>query len=83
MTTCLERLHSTLLTTAYKSLKLAKVVERVGAEHIAYGSGMPFYYPESALLQVRDAEIDEGARARILAGNAVDFLRLEEGHDAD
>jgi predicted TIM-barrel fold metal-dependent hydrolase len=73
----------TLLTTAYKSLKLASTVERVGAEYIAYGSGMPFYYPESALLQVRDAEIDERARARILAQNARAFLGLGEGHDAD
>jgi predicted TIM-barrel fold metal-dependent hydrolase len=72
----------TLLTTAYKSLKLAEMVERVGAEHLAYGSGMPFYYPESALLQVRDAEIDERARAMILAENARAFLGLEEGHDA-
>jgi predicted TIM-barrel fold metal-dependent hydrolase len=72
----------TLLTTAYKSLKLAQMVERVGAEHIAYGSGMPFYYPESALLQVRDAEIDDRARAMILAENARAFLGLGEGHDA-
>ena len=72
----------TLLTTAYKSLKLAQMVERVGVEHIAYGSGMPFYYPESALLQVRDAEIDERARATILARNARAFLSLGEGHDA-
>jgi predicted TIM-barrel fold metal-dependent hydrolase len=72
----------TLLATAYKSLKLAEMVERIGAEHIAYGSGMPFYYPESALLQVLDAAIDERARALILAQNARAFLGLEEGHDA-
>ena len=72
----------TLLTTAYKSLKLAEMVEQLGAEHVAYGSGMPFYYPESALLQVRGAEIDERSRAKILAENARTFLRLEEGHDA-
>ena len=72
----------TLLTTAYKSLKLAEMVDRVGAEQIAYASGMPFYYPESALLQVLDAEIDEQARTLILAQNARAFLGLEEGHDA-
>ena len=72
----------TLLTTAYKSLKLAQMVDCVGAEHIAYGSGMPFYYPESALLQVLDADIDDRARALILAQNARAFLGLEEGQGA-
>jgi predicted TIM-barrel fold metal-dependent hydrolase len=72
----------TLLTTAYKSLKLAEMVDLVGAEHIAYASGMPLYYPESALLQVLDADIDERARALILAQNARAFLGLEEGDDA-
>jgi predicted TIM-barrel fold metal-dependent hydrolase len=69
----------TLLTTAYKSLKLAEMVARVGADRIAYGSGMPFTYPESALLQVRDAEIDERSRARILGQNAAAFLGEKAG----
>jgi predicted TIM-barrel fold metal-dependent hydrolase len=68
---------TTLLTTAYKSLHLARVVERLGAEHIAYGSGMPFYYPESALLQVLDADIGERDRALILSENARAFLNLD------
>jgi predicted TIM-barrel fold metal-dependent hydrolase len=73
----------TLLTTAYKSLKLAETVDRLGADHVAYGSGMPLYYPESALLQVLDAGLDEPARTRILAQNARAFLGLGEGRDAD
>ena len=68
----------TLLTTAYKSLKLDQVVARLGVEHIAYGSGAPFYYPESALLQVLDADLDPATRTLILEKNARTFLGFEE-----
>jgi uncharacterized protein len=73
----------TLFTTAYKSLGLSEMVARMGAEHIAYGSGMPFYYPESSLLQVLDADIDALAKAQILGQNARAFLKLEAERDAD
>ena len=66
-----------LLTTAYKSLQLAQAVAQIGAEHIAYGSGAPLHYPESALLQVLDADIEEQARLAILGQNARSFLGLE------
>jgi hypothetical protein len=66
-----------LLTTSYKSLQLAQSVDRIGAAHLAFGSGAPLYYPESALLQVLDADMDERARASILGGNARAFLGLE------
>ena len=73
----------TLLTTSYKSLRLAQMAEHLGAEHLAYGSGMPFYYPESALLQVLDASISAHTRALILGRNARAFLGLEGGQDAN
>jgi predicted TIM-barrel fold metal-dependent hydrolase len=70
------------LTAGYKSLRLAQVAERLGAEHLAYASGMPFYYPESALLQVLDAEIAEQSRALILGQNARAFLGMAGSDDA-
>ena len=73
---CFADRAQTLLTTAYKSLNLAQVVGQIGAEHVAYGSGAPMYYPESALLQVLDAEIDKDARSLILRQNARAFLGL-------
>jgi predicted TIM-barrel fold metal-dependent hydrolase len=75
---CFADRAQVLLTTAYKSLKLEQVVERIGAEHIAYASGAPLYYPESALLQVLDAELDKRSRALILGQNARSFLGLQE-----
>lgn len=66
-----------LLTASYKSLQLAESVAQIGAAHLAYGSGAPLYYPESALLQVLDADIDEQARSAILGQNARAFLGLE------
>lgn len=65
-----------LLTTAYKSLQLAQCVAQIGASHIAYASGAPLYYPESALFQVLDAEIDVQSRSAVLGGNARAFLGL-------
>jgi predicted TIM-barrel fold metal-dependent hydrolase len=73
----------TLLTAAYKSLRLAHAVEQVGAEHLAYASGAPLYYPESALLQVLEAEIGAEARVQILGGNARAFLGLKGEQNAD
>ncbi|NLS79346.1 MAG: amidohydrolase family protein [Chloroflexi bacterium] len=67
---------ATLFTTSYKSLQLARMVEVLGAEHLAYGSGLPLYYPESALLQVQRADIGEAARASIIGGNARALLGL-------
>lgn len=72
------RAHA-LLTTGYKSLNLREVIERIGAEHVAYGSGAPMYYPESALYQILDADIDDGTREQILGRNARSFLGLEGG----
>lgn len=73
----------TLLTTSYKSLDLAHTIERIGVEHIAYASGMPFYYPESSLLQVLDADIGERERSLIMRGNGRAFLGLGDEDDAD
>ncbi len=73
---------TTLLTTSYKSLDLTHMVERAGAEHIAYASGMPFYYPESSLLQILDADIGERERELILGDNGRSFLSLGGNGDA-
>lgn len=73
----------TLLTTSYRPLQLTQMVDVLGADHIAYASGAPLFYPESALLQVLDAQIGEEARKAILGRNAHAFLRLEGVADVD
>ena len=70
-------------TGSGKTTVANEILRRVGAEHIAYGSGMPFYYPESSLLQVLDADIDARAQTQILGQNARAFLKLEAECDAD
>lgn len=67
---------ATLLTTAYKSLKLPQMVERLGVQHLAFATGMPLHYPESALFQVRDAGLSDAERQALLWDNAAAFLRL-------
>ncbi|MBN1348836.1 amidohydrolase family protein [candidate division KSB1 bacterium] len=64
----------TLLLTSYKSLYLARMIEQIGAAHLAYGSGTPMYYAEAALMQILEADIDESARSRILYENAASFI---------
>ncbi len=70
---------ATLLTTAYKSLKLPQMVERLGVQHLAFASGMPLHYPESALFQVRDAGLSDAERRAILWDNAAAFLHITGG----
>lgn len=75
----LARPAPTLLTTSYKSLQLARMVDLLGAEHLAYASCMPLFYPESSMAQVRDAGIEEAARYEIMEGNARAFLSIPGG----
>lgn len=55
-------------------------VERIGAEHIMYASDYPHWdgdFPESTRPLRERADINENARAEILAGSAQRFYRIE------
>ena len=82
MRPALDRSAPTLLTTSYKSLQLAPMARLLGADHIAYASCLPLFYPESALLQVLRADISEADRDAILGSNALRFLGLGEEANA-
>jgi predicted TIM-barrel fold metal-dependent hydrolase len=70
------RSASTLVTTSYKSLHLARMVELLGVSRLAYASALPLFYPESALLQVRNAPLESTEKTAILAENGRAFLGL-------
>lgn len=53
-----------------------RAIDLVGANRILFGSDWPLVAHERALRDVREAPIDEAARAAILGGNARKLLRL-------
>lgn len=54
----------------------ARAVDLVGADHILFGSDYPLVSHERALREMREAPIDDAARAKILGDNAKKLLRL-------
>jgi predicted TIM-barrel fold metal-dependent hydrolase len=64
-------------TGVYREDFLEGVVERLGPERVLFASGFPRFDPRLELLRVQWApNLDERARAAILAGNAARLLRL-------
>jgi len=53
-----------------------RVVSELGGERLLYGSGAVLQYPESLLLPVQQAPIDDAARQAILGGNARRLFEL-------
>jgi len=53
-----------------------RVVSELGGERLFYGSGAVLQYPESLLLPVQQAPIDDAARQAILGGNARRLFEL-------
>jgi predicted TIM-barrel fold metal-dependent hydrolase len=53
------------------------MVEAVGADRLLFGSGAPFHPIQKALNQVLETDLDEGAKAAILGGNAVRVFGIE------
>jgi predicted TIM-barrel fold metal-dependent hydrolase len=54
---------------------LAKVLQRIGPQHIAFGSHFPLFYPEAALFKMRESAVKADDRAAIEHGNARSLLR--------
>ena len=76
-----ETLERTFFDTAatgllYRPDVYARVIELVGAEHILFGSDFPLVSQERALQELREAPIDDDARALIEGENARLLLRL-------
>lgn len=64
------------LLTAVMGNEFGQLVENLGAGRILFGSGMPFHYPEGALLKMEMLEAPAAAKAMIAEGNAARLLGL-------
>jgi predicted TIM-barrel fold metal-dependent hydrolase len=81
----IDQLRDRILTHAHASVAtptrmpqfyLEELVRQLGSERVLYGTGMPLSYPEGTLQEVRDAQLAEDDRNRVLSGNALKLFGL-------
>ena len=65
----ISRMESTMAN------EIGALVANLGAERVVLGTGMPFKYPEPALLKVEVLDAPDDVKALILGGNAERLLR--------
>jgi predicted TIM-barrel fold metal-dependent hydrolase len=53
---------------------VARVIERVSAERVVFGSNFPLFYFESALLKIQEAGLTDRVKSLVLDGNAKRIL---------
>ena len=53
-----------------------KLVHVIGA-CVLFGTGMPFHYPDPALVKLEILDADESVKQQIRSGNAARIFRLE------
>ena len=66
----ISRLSATLAN------ELGQLVTNLGAERIMFGTGMPFNYPDPALVKLEVLEGSEADKEKIRSQNAIDWLSL-------
>ena len=54
---------------------VANLIEQVPADRVLYGSHVPFFYPEAAVLKMAESRLAEDAARTVLSGNAEALLR--------
>lgn len=64
------------LLTALVANEIGQLIANLGPERILFGSGMPFHYPDGALLKLEVLEAAESTKAMIREGNARRMLSL-------
>lgn len=60
--------------TALLANELAQLVNNIGAERLIFGTGMPFHYPDPAILKLKVLDISEADKERIRHANAAKLL---------
>lgn len=63
-------------TSAVMGNELGRLIATLGADRILLGTGMPFHYPDPALLKIEVQDISEADKAKIRSGNAAALLGL-------
>jgi predicted TIM-barrel fold metal-dependent hydrolase len=58
--------------------EIGQLITNLGAERVVFGTGMPFNYPDPALVKLEVLEASEEDRENILWRNAARLLRLTE-----
>jgi len=56
--------------------ELGRLVGNLGADRILFGSGMPFQYPDPAIVKVEVLEASAADKEKILTHNAARLLHL-------
>jgi len=56
--------------------EIGQLIANLGAERVMFGTGMPFNYPDPALLKLQVLETDEPDKEKIRGQNAAKWLRL-------
>lgn len=51
------------------------LVSRLGPGRVVFGTGMPFKYPDAALLKLEVLDAPADVKAKILGGNAIELVR--------
>lgn len=54
--------------------EIGRLVASLGADRLAFGTGMPFHYPDISLLKLETLRVDEADRRRIAGANAESWL---------
>jgi predicted TIM-barrel fold metal-dependent hydrolase len=62
--------------TSVLQRNIPALIEAVGAQHLAFGTGMPFKVPEPALLKLQILDAPEETKERIAWRNAAQMLEL-------
>jgi len=66
----LSRLSATLAN------ELGQLIENIGADHVMFGTGMPFKYPDAALVKMEILDASEADKEKIRSKNAINWLGL-------
>jgi hypothetical protein len=56
---------------------IARLVERIPAERVLFGSNFPLFYFEAALLKVQESGLGEDRKSAVFQGSAKRMLRAE------
>ena len=56
--------------------ELGQLIKNLGAERVMFGTGMPFKYPDPALVKLEVLDASEADKEKIRSQNAITWLRL-------
>jgi hypothetical protein len=56
--------------------EIGQLITNLGAERVMFGTGMPFNYPDPALLKLEVLDASEPDKEKIRWQNAMTWLRL-------